>query len=127
MAQVVGAKLAFKPVSSLGEGGSHDPGVGNDDVERLACRVQGVGTGSDAGERGEVKLDQIEAPAAFGCCLAYGGGGSLGLGKIARCPDDMRAMRYQRACGFDAKPGRNTCDQHPLAAEIDAVQHFVRG
>ena len=123
---MVGAELGLEAVGGLALGAGHDAGVGDDHVERLAGRDQGVGAGADAGQRGQVELDQLE-PAAVGRLGADAVGRALGLVQVARGADHLRAVGGQGAGGLDAEAGRDAGHQDALAAEVDALQHLVGG
>ena len=125
MAQVVGAELGLEAVGGLALRAGHDAGVGDDDIERLAGRHQRVGAGAHAGQRGQVELDQLQAAAVLGGRLRAPSVAALAL-SVARRADHLGAVRGQRPGRLHAEPGRDAGHQDALAAEIHALEHFVR-
>ena len=103
MAEMVGAELGLEPVCGHTLGAGHDPGIGDDDIERLARGVQPVGAGADAVQRCEVELLQREARNMRRCVAS--------LAQISRRTDELGAVSDENPRRLDAEPGRNAGDQ----------------
>ena len=95
MAEMVGPELRLEPVRGLAGWASHDSGVGDDKVERLAGVDKRIGAEANAVERRQVKLDQLKSTAVRAC--AYARGRRFRLGQIARGADDVSAVSHERA------------------------------
>jgi hypothetical protein len=115
-----------KPSAVLPKGAGHDAGVGDHQVEGPAIGDQGVGAGANAGQVGEVELDELQA-AAVGRLGADLGGRGLGLLQVAGGADHLGAVGGQGAGGLDAQAGGDAGHQDALAAEVDAGEDFVGG
>ncbi len=126
VAQVIGAELGLEAVRRLAERRRHDAGVGDDQVERLAGRDQGVGAGAYAGQGRQVELRQLQPAAVRGLGADLGRGG-LRLLQVARRADDLGAMGGEGASRLDAEARGHAGHQDALAAQVDARQHVVGG
>ncbi len=120
MPEMIGAELRLETIFGQRPGRDrHHAGIGDDQIELFARRIELVGGGACAFQRRQIEFDQFDAcnrrrraPRLF---------------QIARRAHDGRAMRRQRPRGLDAEPGRYAGHQHALAGEIDAFEHLVRG
>jgi len=81
----------------------------------LASFHQSVGAGSDARERREIKLDELELVIRHRSCRQWRCRGSR-LDQIAGGANDMRTTRDQNASGFRSDASRHASHEHPAAA-----------
>ena len=108
-------KLGLEAVGGLAERGSHDAGVADDHVERLAGRHQLVGRRPDAGQGGQVQLDKFDAAAV----LRIGAddlGRGLRLCEVACGADHFGAVGGEDTRGLDAEAGGDAGYEDAFAA-----------
>ena len=124
MAEMVGAELQLEAIGGEAFRRRHHAGIGNDEIEFLALLHQRIGRRPYAAERRQIQLDQLEAAGLFRPDAFRR---PLGLLQIARRPDDMSAMGFQRPRRLDAQASRNAGHQNPLAGEIETIKNLVGG
>ena len=94
---------------------------------RVVRGVDAVGERADGCEGREIHLAQLDGRTGGRGRRAHRLGRALALGDVADAEDHVPAVGGDRARGFLAQPGRRARHQHPLAGQVDAVQHFVAG
>ena len=127
VAEMIGAELGFEAVGGVAEGGGHDAGVGDEDVERAALCEELAGGGADALEAREVELDDFEGGAGVFGCAADVSGGAGSFVEVAGCADYVRAVGYESAGCLNAEAGGDSGDEDAFAFEVEACEDFVRG
>src|SRR6185369_5650565 len=95
------------------------------DVQSVVAGEEAVGEGADARQRCE--LDRLDAHAGVAGAVTDRIGDSLALGDVARGEDHFGTVRRERPGRLLADAARAPGDEHPLAAEVDALEHLVGG
>ena len=122
VAEVVRRELQLPPLRGTGLGVGHDPGVGDQDVQRpVPCLDEG-------GDRGDVRqFEVLDAEAGVsGRRGDLGRGGSARL-QVADRQRDLGAGSGQGSGRLEADAGRPTGHDRPPAGEIDPGKHFGSG
>jgi hypothetical protein len=122
MTEVIGAELRLETICRAAQGRSHDPRIGDDQIEPLAACTQRGGGGSDARQIRQVQLRQREAR-PVGICNRCGG--SARLFQVTRSACHLCAVCCERACRLHAQSRRYTGDQNTFSAEVNAVQYLI--
>src|SRR6201999_2568580 len=73
--EMIGTELRLETIRGLALRACHHAGIGDDDVERLACLDQGVGTGTHAPEVSQIERHELETSTTLLGCLPYCFGG----------------------------------------------------
>lgn len=125
--EVVGTKLHFEAVRSVGKRCSHYAGISDDYIEGFAFGEQQIGAGADAFETGQIEFHQLEAAAVCRGIASHFSGRGVRLGQVTSRADDLRAMCPKRLRRLDSESGGDTGDENPLAVQIYSRQDLIRG
>ena len=119
VAEVVGGELRLVATGVARQRRRHHARVVDEDVERLD---RGDDAGCEAIDRGGIEqVHRVENDVGH---VAKSG---LGLPRIARGHEDLRARRAEGADGLEADPRVASGDDHALAPEVDTADHVFGG
>jgi len=124
MADMIGTELQLQTIAGGHMRRSHHPGIVDQQIDPVMLNEKSLGKKLDAGHLAQIAFHQFDIgvrDGGFDCHHR-----SLALGHIAHRDDNMRALRRHRPRGFLTEAGCAAGDDHQLARQVDAVEHFVR-